>query len=507
MNIQKESKIYRFQADYVNGTGEHGDIHKEYAKILEQYKALFLRCPVFSAIGLEDLYTDEKGYLKKGVVTDGILLAVSLLGLAAQSRIMWCVLAFIAACVKWWQVEDEKPSSDNPWDYDVSFSLVTGKSGRWGFMVVAMAAFGVISVIPGVKVGLAWFIYSIPFLIDLCKRLYRWKIAPKKAWLENKKSILAMRQAENGLEEVRKEIRALLPKLQEEYQEGLRQLLSGLPKEERQPLMRQYGILPEHFWWEVNLSEILEGQMLEESIRESTFFSHEIAVFERKEGKEFQEAGKNYAPMLSEKLTLDEADDIYQKNKRLVKERGGVILDFVDCVKYLDIVEEQEIVKDYDYAENAFSRAYMKGEWDSLGNDIEEAHDNEIFSDGKYKNLRSRYDNMNQDVRSYINRKVEVGEHVETYNKMKVFGACQWTGQALLLHDTEVAGGYILLDYRCRAEYDIDNLSHLNGSIITGILPDYVFGEQQFIAKVQRMILEGNCWRASMQRIKKRTGK
>ena len=36
MNILENSKVYQLQSDYVNGTGEHGAVHKKYTEIMQQ---------------------------------------------------------------------------------------------------------------------------------------------------------------------------------------------------------------------------------------------------------------------------------------------------------------------------------------------------------------------------------------------------------------------------------------------------------------------------------------
>ena len=119
MDIQKDNRIYQFQSDYINGTGSHGEVHKQYAAALGKYKALYAKCPIFFATGVADLQMGENGCLKKGVITDAVLLLLSLLGLG--SWIMWCVVAVIASAVKWWQVEGEQDSEDSPGEYDISW--------------------------------------------------------------------------------------------------------------------------------------------------------------------------------------------------------------------------------------------------------------------------------------------------------------------------------------------------------------------------------------------------
>ena len=79
MDIQKDNRIYQFQSDYINGTGSHGEVHKQYAAALGKYKALYEKCPIFFATGVADLQMGENGCLKKGVITDAVLLLLSLL--------------------------------------------------------------------------------------------------------------------------------------------------------------------------------------------------------------------------------------------------------------------------------------------------------------------------------------------------------------------------------------------------------------------------------------------
>ncbi len=499
MNILENSKIYQLQTDYVNGIGEHGAVHKKYSEIMEQYKRAYVQCPIFEATGLMDLYMDKDGSLKNGVIADMVLIALSVFAL--NGRIMWCVIAFIAAIVKFWQAEMEQPSEDNAYNdlheylgnYMPTLSTFTEKSGRWFILPIVVISFVFIISAVGANINLMWLVYSTPLIIDLYKRMNVWKIAPKKAYAANKESVVKMQQAEAGLEEIRNQLRLLIPELQKEYREELNQAVNGMTASERQSVIRQYGIFPERFWWEVNPSQILEKQMYQDSIRESFMTSHEVAAIGRTLGKEFKNAGINYAPMYTEQLTEKEMNQIYQQNIQLVRNSGGVVLDFADCIKYASMVTESEMVKDYDYAENSLARAYKTDEWNSLGTDLNEAHRDGVLTDGEYRDLRNRYNNLNSDVRGHINRKIEVGEHVETFNKFRIFVRYEWTGQALLLPDANIPGGYVLLDYRCRPEYEFENLEELKKSLpVTQILADYASGQQDLIANVQRMIMQRN---------------
>ncbi len=505
MDIQKDNRIYQFQSDYINGTGSHGEVHKQYAAALGKYKALYAKCPIFFATGVADLQMGENGCLKKGVITDAVLLLLSLLGLG--SWIMWCVVAVIASAVKWWQAEGEQDSEDSPGEYDISLSALAGKANRWFIPYVVVIVYAVLTALPIIvqaNVDWAWFPYSVPLLIDLWKRLYAWKIAPLRSHEENKQRILAMRKAEAELDGVRREFKFLLPALEAEYAEGLAKTVAGIPGADAQEITRQYGTLPQHFWWEVNPSQILEKQMSQESIHNSWDTSYQIASIQRGYGKEFQDAGKNYAPMLPERLTLAQMQDAYKRNVKLVRQKGGVVLDFVSCMKYSEMVHEADMVKDYDYEKDSFTRSFEIGRWDSLGEDMEQAYRDGRLSERDYKELTSRYNSRDREVRNAINRKVETGEHIETYQKLKIFGAFEWTGQALLLPDSENPGGYVLLDYRCRPEYELENLECLGEGdcFITGFLPDYAWGQQDFIAKMQRIVLKQQAWMAGQEDVR-----
>ena len=63
----------------------------------------------------------------------------------------------------------------------------------------------------------------------------------------------------------------------------------------------------------------------------------------------------------------------------------------------------------------------------------------------------------------------------------------------LLLPDAEDSEGYVLLYYCCLPEYELENLECLGegGYFITGFLPDYAWGQQDFIARMQRLVLKG----------------
>lgn len=499
MNILENSKIYQLQIDYVNGTGEHGVVHKKYAEILEQYKKLYAECPIFDATGLMNLYMTEEDFLKNGVIVDIILIALSILGFIG--RIVWCIIAFIAAIVKLFQKEMERPSEDDAYNNlsrAIENNRISIKSGWWmgiPIIVVSLVVSSLFAPVSGYAILIKWIwvTYSMPLIIDLFKNVNAWKIAPKKAYAENKKKVLKMQQAEVHLEEIREQLRLLISELQKEYREELNKAVNGIDSLERQSVIQQYSELPKHFWWETNPSQILEKQMYQESIRESFMTSHEVAAIERRLGNEFKYAGTNYAPMYSEQLTEKEMNRIYQRNIQLVKDKGGVILDFVDCVKFSKFVKESEVVKDHEYAEDSISRAVKTDQWNSLGTDIDKAHSYGALTNGEYGSLRNRYDNLDSDVRESINRKVEVGQHVETFNKLRIFARYEWTGQALLLPDTNISGGYVLLDYRCRPEYEFENLEKMKSiNPITQIFADYALGRQEVIANVQRMIIKGN---------------
>lgn len=499
MNILKNSKIYQLQSDYVNGTGEHGPVHKRYADILQQYRKLYAKCPVFDAVGLMDLYRGKEKYLENAVITDTILLVLSFWGF--KGRVIWFVISFIAAFVKYIQIELEKPSEDSAynnltqyWDNNpVSLSTFTEKSGRWFIWPIVVLVFVMISFPLSVNIVWVWVVFCLPLAVDLYKSLNAWKIAPRKAYAKNKEKVLKMRQTETSLEEIRKQLRALLSELQEEYREELNQSVSVLACSEQSAVIHQYGALPKKFWWEVNPTRLLEKQMFLKCTQESFLASHEVAAIGRVSGNEYQNAGSSYAPMYAEQLTEKEMNQIYQENIRIVKDRGGIVLDFVDCIKYPQIVAESEVVKDFDFAKKEFQRDFEMGQWKSLGAELEEARSYGILTNGEYGCLRNRYDDLDPDVRAEINRKVEVGEHVETFHKYRIFARYEWTGQALLLPDTKNAGGYILLDYRCRPEYEFDNLEQVASSLpITQIFADYAFGQQDFIAKMHEIMAEGN---------------
>lgn len=227
-----------------------------------------------------------------------MLLLLSLLGLG--SWIMWCVVAVIASAVKWWQAEWEQDSEDSPREYDIPLSALAGKANRWYIpyvVVIVYAALTALPIIAQANVDWAWFPYSVPLFIDLWKRLYAWKIAPSRSHEENKQRILAMQKAEAELDGVRRELKPLLPALEAEYAEGLAKIAAGIPGADARQITRQYGTLPQHFWWEVNPSQILEKQMSQESIHNSWDTSYQIAPLQRGYGKGFQDAGKNYAPI------------------------------------------------------------------------------------------------------------------------------------------------------------------------------------------------------------------
>lgn len=63
----------------------------------------------------------------------------------------------------------------------------------------------------------------------------------------------------------------------------------------------------------------------------------------------------------------------------------------------------------------------------------------------------------------------------------------------LLLPDAEDSEGYVLLYYCCLTEYELENLECLGegGYFITDFLPDYAWGQQDFIARMQRLVLKG----------------
>lgn len=499
MNILKNSKIYQLQTDYMNGTGEHGPVHKKYAEILEQYRKIYEECPVYDAAGLMDLYRSGENFLEKAVITDAILLVMSFWGF--KGRFIWFVIAFIAAFVKFIQIELEQPSEDSAynnlvqyWENNpVSLSTFTEKVGRWFIWPIVVLVFIMITIPLAANIVWVWVVFCMPLAIDFYKCLNAWKIAPKKAYAENKEKILQMQQAETGLEEIRKQLRALFSDLQEEYREELNKAVSEFTRVEQKSVMHQYSALPEQFWWEINPSRLLEKEMFLKSTQESFLVSHEVAAIRRTFGNEYQKAGFNYAPMYTEQLTEKEMNQIYQQNIQMVKDSGGVILDFVDCIKYPQMVTESEVVKDYDFVENSFQRDFETDQWKELGEKLEEARSYGILTKGEYGCLKNRYDDLDPDVRGHINRKVEVGEHVETFHKYRIFARYEWTGQALLLPDTKNPEGYVLLDYRCRPEYEFDNLEQIEYSLpITQILADYAFGQQDFIAKMQRMIINSN---------------
>lgn len=111
MNILENNNIYQLQADYVNGTGEHGTVHKRYAEIMQQYKRAYAECPAFDAVGLMDLYQGKKGNLKNIAIVDIVLICMSIWGF--NGRVIWFIISFIASFVKYIQIELEQPSEDS----------------------------------------------------------------------------------------------------------------------------------------------------------------------------------------------------------------------------------------------------------------------------------------------------------------------------------------------------------------------------------------------------------
>lgn len=499
MNILENSKVYQLQSDYVNGTGEHGAVHKKYTEIMQQYKSVYAECPEFDAMGLMDLYKGGQDFLKKIAIVDMILIGLSIWGF--QGRVIWFIISFIASFVKYIQIELEQPSEDSVYNNlqeyaennTVSLSTFTGKSGRWFIWPIVVLVFVIITFAASASVFCVWIIYIIPLAIDLYKCASVLEFAPKKAYAANKEKIHKIQQAEKRLEEIRKQLRLLIPELQKEYQEELNLAVSDMNKVERCAALKQYGVLPKQFWWNIDPSQLLEKEMYLKNIHGSFLASHEVDAIGRMSGNEFQNAGSNYAPMYAEQLTEKEMNTIYQKNLQLVMDRDGIVIDFVDCIKYPQMITESEVIKDYDYVENSFMRDFETGQWNSIGEELREAHSHGILTNGEYGCLKNRYDDLDPDVRDYINRKVEVGQHVETFQKYRIFTRYEWTGQALLLPDAQIAGGYILLDYRCRWEYEFDNLEVLKAALpVTQIWADYVSGQQDFIAKVQEMIVKRN---------------
>ncbi|MDE6998859.1 MAG: DUF4190 domain-containing protein [Lachnospiraceae bacterium] len=495
MNLLENNEIYKLQVDYINGTGEHGVVHKKYAGILEKYKRLYAECPIFNAVGLLDLYKEDTA--RNGVFINVALIVFSFIGFKGWAA--WLVMAFITAIVKYLQIETNQFSDDDVFNnrkenmqyqfQNVSLSTFTEASGRWFLLPLVVLPFLIIAPVVSISANWAWVVLNTPIIIDLYKEVNEWKIVPQKSYSENKKSVIRMQQAEAGLEQIRKQLAMLLPELQAEYREELNRIISDGTTSKRHSIVQTFGRLPEHFWWEITPSQLLEKQMLLESTREMLLESHQVAMFDRTLGNEFQNAWANYAPMYAEKLTKQEMNQIYQKNIQLVRDKGGVILDFVDCIKYPDMVTEYELVKDYDYAENSFTRAFDNEQWKALGKDIDEAHRDEILTKSEYEELRNRYNELDPDVRGYINRKIEVGDHVENKKEYRIFSRFEWTGQALLIPDPQISGGYILLDYRCRPEYEFDNLEQLKPSLmITQIMADYVSGKQDFIAYMHKML-------------------
>ena len=454
MNILENNNIYQLQADYVNGTGEQGTVHKRYAEIMQQYKRAYAECPAFDAVGLMDLYQGKKGNLKNIAIVDIVLICMSIWGF--NGRVIWFIISFIASFVKYIQIELEQPSEDSIYNNlqgymennSVSLSTFTGKSGRWFMWPVVVLVFVIVTFAASANAFWVWLIYIIPPAIDLYKCVSVLELAPKKAYAANKEKILRIQQADKKLEEIRNQLRLLIPELQEEYKEELNQVVSHMTRSEQRLVLNQYSAFPEQFWWELSPSQILEKQMLLENAHGSLLASHEVATIGRELGNKFQHAGSNYAPMYAEQLTEKEMNDIYQQNLQLVKEYGGVILDFVDCIKYPQMMEESELVKDYDYVDSSFVRDFNMNQWKRFGEELSEAHSYGILTNGEYGCLKNRYDDLDPDVRNEINRKVEVGQHVETFHKYRIFTRYEWTGQALLLPDAQISGGYILLPFR-----------------------------------------------------------
>lgn len=188
MNILNNNKIYQLQSDYVNGTGEHGSVHKKYAEYLEQYRRLYAECPVFDAVGLMDLYRGEKDFLKNTVITDSILIILSFWGF--KGRVIWFVIAFIAAFIKYIQIKMEQPSEDNAynnlrqyWENNVvSLSIFTEKSGRWFIWPIVVIVCVIITFLLSLNAIWVWVVFCAPLAIDLYKCLNVWKIAPKSIY-------------------------------------------------------------------------------------------------------------------------------------------------------------------------------------------------------------------------------------------------------------------------------------------------------------------------------------
>ena len=98
-------------------------------------------------------------------------------------------------------------------------------------------------------------------------------VCTEKAYAANKEKIHKIQQAEKRLEEIRKQLRLLIPELQKEYQEELNLAVSDMNKVERCAALKQYGVLPKQFWWNIDPSQLREKEMY---LTRESFFSKSL---------------------------------------------------------------------------------------------------------------------------------------------------------------------------------------------------------------------------------------
>lgn len=460
MNIEKYKNIYMLQSDYVNGTGKHGPILDKYSELIKQYAAIFKQC-IFSAEGLYDKYFNNEKTVQQELKYNVILIIICLLfHVEFSGRLGWVMLSFIIMIVKFWQTQ----------------------KASWMIIPIAATSFAFLSVLPSLDLKLMWLIVFAPLAIPTLKLVMAWYTGKRNIAIAddiNRERMIQLKEKEKKLEEIRSQMKEIEPELRKEYQ----QLFYDVVKNEQiqDNIKKEYGYLPEKFWWMVSPSELyFEKRSMEIHFTQLLVYQ-EIKVFSKNQGKEFN-AEEEIAPMFAEELSFSDIKTIYHRNKELLKRKDGIILDFINCFTYPEVETNIETVDVY--KKNFIERTSETHAWNNLGKEIQQAHLDGKLSDADYGILSTEYDMHDPRVRAAINETTTETQETHKYKEITCFA---WTGQALLIPNEELNdGSYVLIDYRCIPEYAYENLRSLNEYNITKIFNDNAYGNVHFIAELHQ---------------------
>lgn len=475
--MKQNHELYQIQSDYVNGVGVHGPVLQKYAALLDQYKEIFVKCPPFKAESPWLINFVKEGFPDDNLKRDMILiLIVFILRLISPSFVMTAILSVVLGCLKYFW-EDEK---------------------KWALYYVAACFFcsGILSFLPyqypgkttGVFCYIAiWGLLMAPLAIQAADKYLSQKNMKQTAEMtqqRNKEMVAMQRHTEEGLDNLRAQMKALLPQLRQEYEALFEKKAANFSDQE--VWKEKYGRLPEKFWWEVTSFDLYweerewRQEQLNPIVRE--LGTQEIKGFIRNTGFE---AGSEYAPLYAASLTEAEMKERYQANLKKIKQNGGIVIDFVDCIQYSDVVSTWETTEVYDRSWS--ERMEKKGEWEGIGKKIVNKYEEGELSYQKARDLAWEYDQADPGVKAAIN---STHSELSRSSRLQTIQKYAWTGQALLVPDRQSGDNtWILVDYRSRPEYMYDNLNEMQMYRITKLENDHLEENVDMVAKLQQMFL------------------